>query len=187
MLKPSLQLKLGQQLTMTPQLQQAIRLLQLPALELQAHIRELLETNVMLEPTEEGEGASTFEAIDATPTADQEHDLLDRNREPAEVPERAQEENTVEVVDEGWGEQSVGSAEAPWNSDDDERLQVLAGGVRGDRQHVRPGAPRGRGGRREARADAAVDDVGVDAEQRLELAPGELADGDDRAGAAGDQ
>ena len=36
--------KLGQQLTMTPQLQQAIRLLQLPALELQAHIRELLET-----------------------------------------------------------------------------------------------------------------------------------------------
>ncbi len=44
MLKPSLQLKLGQQLTMTPQLQQAIRLLQLPALELQAHIRELLET-----------------------------------------------------------------------------------------------------------------------------------------------
>ena len=47
--KPSLQLRLGQQLTMTPQLQQAIRLLQLPALELQAHIRELLETNVMLE------------------------------------------------------------------------------------------------------------------------------------------
>ena len=43
MLKPSLQLKLGQTLTMTPQLQQAIRLLQLPALELQAHIRELLE------------------------------------------------------------------------------------------------------------------------------------------------
>ena len=42
MLKPSLQLKLGQSLTMTPQLQQAIRLLQLPALELQAHIRELL-------------------------------------------------------------------------------------------------------------------------------------------------
>ena len=44
MLKPSLQLKLGQTLTMTPQLQQAIRLLQLPALELQAHIRELLES-----------------------------------------------------------------------------------------------------------------------------------------------
>ena len=70
MLKPSLQLKLGQQLTMTPQLQQAIRLLQLPALELQAHIRELLETNVMLEPTEEAEGTGTFEAADSdTPVA----------------------------------------------------------------------------------------------------------------------
>jgi RNA polymerase sigma-54 factor len=115
---------LGQQLTMTPQLQQAIRLLQLPALELQAHIRELLETNVMLEPTEEAEGTGTFEANE-TPNADQEHDL-DRNREQPEVPERAQEENTVEVVDEGWGEQSVGSAEAPWNSDDDERQQEFA-------------------------------------------------------------
>jgi RNA polymerase sigma-54 factor len=122
MLKPSLQLKLGQQLTMTPQLQQAIRLLQLPALELQAHIRELLETNVMLEPTEEAEGTGTFEATE-TPTADQEHD---HDRGQPEVPERAQEENTVEVVDEGWGEQSVGSAEAPWNSDDDERQQEFA-------------------------------------------------------------
>ena len=63
MLKPSLQLKLGQQLTMTPQLQQAIRLLQLPALELQAHIRELLESNVMLEPMEELEATGTFETV----------------------------------------------------------------------------------------------------------------------------
>ncbi len=113
MLKPSLQLKLGQQLTMTPQLQQAIRLLQLPALELQAHIRELLETNVMLEPTEEAEGTGTFEAIE-TPGG-----------EPVEVPERAQE-STVEVVDEGWGEHSAGPAEASWNSEDDERQQEFA-------------------------------------------------------------
>src|ERR1700749_1898314 len=112
MLKPSLQLKLGQQLTMTPQLQQAIRLLQLPALELQAHIRELLETNVMLEPTEEAEGTSTFEAAEVP--GDQ-----------PEVAERPQESN-VEVVDEGWGEQSVGTAEAPWSSDDDERQQEFA-------------------------------------------------------------
>src|SRR3977135_1167906 len=117
MLKPSLQLKLGQQLTMTPQLQQAIRLLQLPALELQAHIRELLETNVMLEPTEEAEGTATFEAVDVEPTPD--------DREQPELPERAQE-SRVEVVDEGWGEQSVGAAEAPWNSDDDERQQEFA-------------------------------------------------------------
>ena len=49
MLKPSLQLKLGQSLTMTPQLQQAIRLLQLPILDLNAEIQEALEENIMLE------------------------------------------------------------------------------------------------------------------------------------------
>jgi len=49
MLKPSLQLKLSQTLTMTPQLQQAIRLLQLPVLELNAQIQEALEENLMLE------------------------------------------------------------------------------------------------------------------------------------------
>src|SRR5271154_6136545 len=53
MLKPSLQLRIGQQLTMTPQLQQAIRLLQLPSLDLQAHVREALESNVMLEADDE--------------------------------------------------------------------------------------------------------------------------------------
>jgi RNA polymerase sigma-54 factor len=49
MAKLSLQLKLGQQLTMTPQLQQAIRLLQMPVLELNTQLNEALETNVMLE------------------------------------------------------------------------------------------------------------------------------------------
>ncbi|MFV2056639.1 MAG: RNA polymerase factor sigma-54 [Thiohalomonadales bacterium] len=54
-MKQTLQLKLGQQLTMTPQLQQAIRLLQLSSLELQAEIQEILETNPLLENSEENE------------------------------------------------------------------------------------------------------------------------------------
>ena len=53
MLKPSLQVKIGQQLTMTPQLQQAIRLLQLSSLELKAEIQEAFETNPMLETEDE--------------------------------------------------------------------------------------------------------------------------------------
>src|SRR5690606_36663367 len=61
--KPSLQLRLSQQLTMTPQLQQAIRLLQLPVMELQAQIQEALDQNVMLEIDE----AATAEAEAATP------------------------------------------------------------------------------------------------------------------------
>lgn len=48
-MKPTLQLQIGQQLTMTPQLQQAIRLLQLSTLELQAEIQEALDSNPMLE------------------------------------------------------------------------------------------------------------------------------------------
>lgn len=60
-MKQSLQLKLGQQLTMTPQLQQAIRLLQLSTLELQVEIQEALETNPMLEVTEEGNSESNPE------------------------------------------------------------------------------------------------------------------------------
>jgi len=51
-MKLSLQLKLGQQLTMTPQLQQAIRLLQLSTLDLQNEIHEALESNPMLEVDE---------------------------------------------------------------------------------------------------------------------------------------
>ncbi|GAB5453295.1 MAG: RNA polymerase factor sigma-54 [Halioglobus sp.] len=52
-MKQSLQLKLGQQLTMTPQLQQAIRLLQLSTLDLQQEIQQALDSNPMLEMSEE--------------------------------------------------------------------------------------------------------------------------------------
>jgi RNA polymerase sigma-54 factor len=111
MLKPSLQLRLGQQLTMTPQLQQAIRLLQLPTIELQAHIRELLESNVMLEQDEEAETES-FGALPSGETA----------AETAVVPE----EHAVEVVDDGWSEQPSGPAENPWSPGDDDRQQEFA-------------------------------------------------------------
>jgi RNA polymerase sigma-54 factor len=111
MLKPSLQLRLGQQLTMTPQLQQAIRLLQLPTIELQAHIRDLLESNVMLEQDEESESGQ-YESLATT----------EMGAEPADP----QAESSVEVVDDGWSDQSVGPAENPWNPGDDDRQQEFA-------------------------------------------------------------
>ncbi len=52
-MKQSLSLKFGQQMTMTPQLQQAIRLMQLSAIELNLEIREAVETNPMLELEED--------------------------------------------------------------------------------------------------------------------------------------
>ncbi len=54
-MKTTLQLKLGHSLTMTPQLQQAIKLLQLSTLDLQQEIQQVLDSNPMLEMMEEGE------------------------------------------------------------------------------------------------------------------------------------
>ncbi|MDR5905507.1 RNA polymerase factor sigma-54 [Franzmannia qiaohouensis] len=48
-MKPSLQLRVGTHLTMTPQLQQAIALLQLSTLDLRQEIQQALESNPMLE------------------------------------------------------------------------------------------------------------------------------------------
>jgi len=58
-MKPSLQLRLGQQLTMTPQLQQAIRLLQLSTLDLQQEIQDALDANPMLEASDEHNESQT--------------------------------------------------------------------------------------------------------------------------------
>lgn len=79
-MKQSIQLRLGQHLTMTPQLQQAIKLLQLSTLELQQEIQEVLDTNYMLEEGDEddryqgdaegSEGSAAGEAAPETPTAD---------------------------------------------------------------------------------------------------------------------
>ena len=70
-MKQSLGLKLGHGLTMTPQLQQAIKLLQLSSLELNLEIQGALDSNMMLE-LDEDEG-------NATPSADGEHDSADLN------------------------------------------------------------------------------------------------------------
>lgn len=76
-MKQSLQLKIGQQLTMTPQLQQAIRLLQLSTLDLQQEIQEALDSNPMLEVEDNFDGAST---------PDKEGDDYPRQLEIAEEP-----------------------------------------------------------------------------------------------------
>lgn len=55
-MKPSLQLKLSQHLTLTPQLQQSIKLLQLSTLELNDEIERFLSENPMLEREDGNEG-----------------------------------------------------------------------------------------------------------------------------------
>ena len=127
-MKPSLVLKMGQQLTMTPQLQQAIRLLQLSTLDLQQEIQEALESNPMLERQEEGDDydgsdplgdseespASTAAQSDTyqetnSPSADSLDDDQWAERIPSELP-----------VDTAWEDIYQTSASSLPSSDDDE-------------------------------------------------------------------
>ncbi len=73
--KQSVALRLGQQLTMTPALQQAIRLLQLSTLDLQMEIQQVLDSNFMLERLEEG--ASEDGDFDDPPAAETDSDSSD--------------------------------------------------------------------------------------------------------------
>ena len=68
-MKPALVLRLGQQLRMTPQLQQAIKLLQLSSLDLQQEIQEALDSNLMLEEQTSDETVSSDEgsSLDSPP------------------------------------------------------------------------------------------------------------------------
>ncbi|MGO1461317.1 MAG: RNA polymerase factor sigma-54 [Marinobacter sp.] len=77
-MKASLQLKMGQSLTMTPQLQQAIRLLQLSTLDLQQEIQQALESNPLLEAPEEDEQADA-------PSADDQHQDNTSDETPSDV------------------------------------------------------------------------------------------------------
>jgi RNA polymerase sigma-54 factor len=131
MLKPSLQLRLGQQLTMTPQLQQAIRLLQLPVLELQQQIREALESNVMLEAEDEsgsletGESAlepqfePTYESPAPTPEASSTGEHTEHSEDRGEAAEVVEQPLDI-VEDQDWSDSQVtGQADTPWSGDDD--------------------------------------------------------------------
>ncbi|MFO1394389.1 MAG: RNA polymerase factor sigma-54 [Steroidobacteraceae bacterium] len=125
MLKPALQLKLGQQLTMTPQLQQAIRLLQLPVLELQAQLQEALETNVMLEAEEE-ETLDLASIDQPAPTGED-----DDSEESA-----ASDDEIVVEMEDPWAESSTPSGDGRAQDDDDRPLEFADGRERNLHQHL---------------------------------------------------
>src|SRR3954470_3532630 len=95
---------------MTPQLQQAILFLHLAPIELQAHIREALESNVMLELDEDSDTA-TFQPLATT-------EMGGESAAPAAA--------EVEILDEAWSDSASGPAENPWNAGEDERPQEIA-------------------------------------------------------------
>ena len=133
-MKPSLQLKFSQQLTMTPQLQQAIKLLQLSTLDLQTEIQEALDSNPLLEMEEGHEPDSNAELQTNAkerdePVAEANHDsietgdALEKNDLPDELP-----------IDSTWDEYySASSAPAPMSSTNDDE-QVFQGETTDDIQ-----------------------------------------------------
>ena len=115
-MKPSLQLRIGQHLTLTPQLKQAIRLLTLSTLELQSELAQAIETNPMLEwadaPSSEEIGAQAT----TTPTTSE-----------AEAPAATTPDGETQTA-EDWGDpaesfvdsMSSGSGK-PYDDGDDDR------------------------------------------------------------------
>ncbi|UCH46786.1 MAG: RNA polymerase factor sigma-54 [Betaproteobacteria bacterium] len=122
-MKHSLQLKLSQHLTLTPQLQQSIRLLQLSTLELNQEIERFLQENPLLEREEEEESQEAAapagqEATVATTTSSSEVAAPEQPTQP-----------------EWTGEEGYSSYGTP-ESDDDDSEQPQAAGPASLRDHL---------------------------------------------------
>ncbi len=105
-MKQSLQLKLHQQLTLTPQLQQSIRLLQLSTLELSQEISQMLQDNPLLERAD-GEDRFDGPASAAEPAASG-----------AEEPRNERDEVYDEMA---WGDRQVVVSQGSGGDDDEDR------------------------------------------------------------------
>lgn len=107
-MRQGLQLKFSQQLTMTPQLQQAIKLLQLSTLDLQQEIIEQLYNNPLLETDERDHENDNVEQQNNNVGDD---DVNFDNNDPENF---SQSLDTPEVAD--------SSAESSWDSESSDRL-----------------------------------------------------------------
>lgn len=123
--RPALQLKLGQHLTLTPQLRQAIKLLQLSSVELDAEITAALESNPLLERPE-----------DAEPVAEASSDSLGNDDAgSAEGDGEASELETDDYQAEpDWPEEDYGGAGSGKGDGEDGERDQLAGAVTEDLQ-----------------------------------------------------
>ena len=120
-MKPALQLRLGQQLKLTPQLRQAIRLLQLSQLELETELTMALESNPMLESTDERQEP---EPPEASGEGDDRREQ-DSERSDADAEVEAVAEPTLDM-DTGWEDEF---SPRSGSGSDDREPQEAAGSV----------------------------------------------------------
>ena len=118
MVNPSLQLRITQKLAMAPQLQQAIRLLQLNRIELRDYIQDLVETNPLLDHEENAD------QTDQADQADQESKDTSLDYEESETgkTENEQDYSSDDFDDQQWQtEQDPWTDNAGWSDDFSER------------------------------------------------------------------
>jgi RNA polymerase sigma-54 factor len=116
-MKQSLQIRQSQQLTLTPQLQQAIRLLQLSTLEINQEVARLLEDNPMLE--REDDGSQSYAHGDAAVGSTTESSAATNNDEsPQQHADEWQQQ-------EEWGDSSYSAASTP-DDEEEARSEVVA-------------------------------------------------------------
>jgi len=122
-MKQSLQLRIGQSLKMTPQLQQAIRLLQLSSLELQAEIQQTLDANPLLDQ-DDNLGEITLFDIDNPPDREDstqfriDEGRLTENRAEQSLPDELPVDSSWEsVYDNPAGSSSTSSNQGADNRD----------------------------------------------------------------------
>ncbi|MCE5387492.1 MAG: RNA polymerase factor sigma-54 [Acidithiobacillus sp.] len=97
-MKQGLEIKLGQHLAMTPQLQQAIRLLQLSTVDLQQEVQGMLESNPLLEEEEVGVVSPADTASEASSISeDRQLDLASETTLPEELPVDSQWEDVFDL------------------------------------------------------------------------------------------
>jgi RNA polymerase sigma-54 factor len=119
-MKQTLQLRLGQTLTMTPQLQQAIKLLQLSSLDLQQEIQQVLDSNMMLElADDDGPHAEPGEQTMESPApAEPESEFreLSNMDAPADIPQELPVDSSWDEVYDSLQSHAVSSSDS--DSDD---------------------------------------------------------------------
>ena len=125
-MKQTLQLKLSQHLTLTPQLQQSIRLLQLSTVELNAEVERMLQENPLLEKADAEDDATAPGAVSAgtvsTPEPDARIERADEREAAAERATSSESREESEGVDRSDFE-DYSSGDSDWgggNSSDDD-------------------------------------------------------------------
>jgi len=139
-MKQSIQLRLGQHLTMTPQLQQAIRLLQLSTLELEVEVQGILDSNLMLE-REENEAQAEAEGTDNTPAQEAKADAAKDTPDASETevgtgPETMPEDLPMDTQWEDTYDMGATTYSAPAESDNRDFFETHSSGSESLQEHL---------------------------------------------------